>query len=81
MKKAKFTDHIKAQAAIAWLISEGWGIDLAKLNKEIPGGLKPQDWIAMANECMDWCFNKMAEDKVIPIARFLADAAKDSAHD
>lgn len=70
MKEKRITNHIKAQAAIAFLIAEGWQLDLHKMHSEIPGGLQPQDWIDIANGCLDHVMNALAEDKVIPIARF-----------
>lgn len=70
MKENKITDKINAQAAIAYLISEGFGIDLHTINKTIPGGLTDQDWLNIANGCRDWVMNRLAEGKVIPIARF-----------
>lgn len=70
MTEARITDPVKAQAAVAYLIAEGWQMNLHELHKSIPGGLQPQDWLALANGCMDFVMNKLAEDKVIPIARF-----------
>jgi hypothetical protein len=70
MDKVQFKDPKKAQAAIAFLIAEGWGIDLAKLNKELPGGIQDKDWLAIANGCLNWCLDRMAEDKIIPIEQF-----------
>jgi hypothetical protein len=70
METKKITDPVRAQAAIAFLISEGWQIDLAALNKEIPGGLTPADWLRIANGCLDYCMDRLAEDKVVPIGRF-----------
>lgn len=68
--KNKITDPHKAQAAIAYLIAQGWGIDLAKMNKEIPGGLQSQDWIDIANGCLDFVMKKIEDGKVIPIMLF-----------
>lgn len=70
MKENKITDPVKAQAAVAYLISQGWGIDLATINREIPGGLQPEDWLRIANVCMSYCMDALAAEKVIPIGRF-----------
>lgn len=70
MKEQKITDPTKAKAAVAHLLSEGWKIDLHALNKDIPGGLNDQDWLGIANGCMDAVMNELAKDKIIPIARF-----------
>lgn len=70
MVKSEITDPTKAQAAIAYLISEGWKIDLHELKTTLPGGLQAQDWLDIANKCLDFVMDRLAEDKVIPISRF-----------
>lgn len=71
MRENKITDVIKAQAAIAYLISEGWAINIAELNKTLPGGLKGEDWLNIANGCLDHYMNELDKHKVIPISRYL----------
>jgi hypothetical protein len=56
--------------AIAFLIAEGWEINLAQANKEIPGGLTANDWLNIANHCLGFVNEKLAENKIIPISRF-----------
>lgn len=71
MNEARITDPIKAQAAIAYLISEGWGIDLHALKQSLPDKtIRPDDWLNIANGCMDYVMGELAKEKVIPIARF-----------
>ena len=70
LKENKIVDPTKAKAAIAYLISEGWGIDLHGIAKTIPGGLTDSDWLEMANGCMAHVMNELAKDKVIPLAKF-----------
>ena len=70
MQVQTFRDPMKAKAAIAHLISEGWRIDLHEANQKVEGGLKDADWLAIANGCLDHVMNELAKDKVIPIARF-----------
>lgn len=71
MERKKITDPVRAQAAVAYLIAEGWKIDLEAINKQLPGGLQSQDWLSIANGCMDYCFEVMAKEKVVPIMSYL----------
>lgn len=73
MEQLKFKDPIKAQAAIAYLISQGWGIDLAGLRNKMGEDLKDKDWIDIANGCLDFTMSELAKTKVIPIFGFKSD--------
>lgn len=70
LKPSRIRDPIKAQAAIAMLISQGWEIDLARIQKELPGGLQEKDWLDIANGCLTAVLDRLEADKVIPIAAF-----------
>lgn len=70
MKQPKITDPIKAQASIAYLIANGFKIDLFELNRDIPGGLQSDDWIAIAEFCATFVFDELAKQKVIPLNAF-----------
>jgi hypothetical protein len=70
LRERQFTDPMSAKAGIAYLISEGWQIDLYGLNKSLPGGITDRDWMNIANHCMNFLLEQVAKEKVIPIARF-----------
>lgn len=70
MKQPKISDPVKAQAAIAYFISMGFKIDLFGLNKDLPGGLQSEDWLAIANHCATWVFDELGKEKVIPMNIF-----------
>lgn len=72
MRQNKFNNPIKAQAAIAYLISQGWKINLAEVRTRLGEDLKPEDWLNIANHCLDFTMNELAKDKVIILGNFRA---------